>query len=422
MAVGMLSGCGAPKEEAKTGTDGGQTEISFSTWLNKDEDTPVVEGFMKENPNIKVNTEVMDGTKYPDLLQPRLMSGDAPDVMLIMSEMYDKYILEDWLMDISDLPVAETMKANKNINDIFAKDGKFYAVPITGGYSVHPIYYNKKIFDNLGLSVPQTKEEFYQACETIKAAGIDPITFGAADSWTVGSLCNPMANAAQYKYGVKYDEKLVDGSLKYSEIYGDTFKFLEDMVQKGYIGKNALTMKYEQSMQYFADGKAAMVAQGLWVPDLPEIVAADPAVFELGTFVNPLLATADNGKVRVKVSPDRILVISKTAKNQEACKKFVEYFTKDAVMEEYLNRQNLDTMFTQLKLEKPAVFENFYNTLKDETKYELISGSETYTMPKAVSSAVGESYQNLLSGSSAEKELNRLDQIFEENRDKVVKK
>ena len=48
------------------------------------------------------------------------------------------------------------------------------------------ILYNKKIYADLGLSVPTTWAEFAANNEAIKAAGIAPVgaTFGADSTWT----------------------------------------------------------------------------------------------------------------------------------------------------------------------------------------------------------------------------------------------
>ena len=418
LTFGVLSGCGT--KSAKT--EDGKLVIDFCTHLNNNENTPEIEGFMKENPDIVVKTEILEGSKFSELLQPRIMSNDEPDVIMISQEMFKNYIGGGWLEDLSDLPIAEQMKKQENITSIFAKDGKYYGVPVSGGYSVHPMYYNKKIFDKLNITPPKTEEEFYSVCEAIKQSGVEPVVCGGADAWTIGSLCNPMITSEALTHGDDYESQIVDGKLKYSDFSKNTLDFLKKLVDNGYIGKSALTMKYEQSVQYFADGKAAMIAQGLWVPELPQITEADPETLELGTFMNPVLARDGEGKVRVDVAPDRILIISKNAANKEACKKFVEYFTRDDVLTEYLNRQNLDTMFTHLELKKSEVLQDFYKDLLDPENTSMLSIKYEYNMPKAVSSATLDAFQNILAGAGADDELAKIDAAFDNNRDKAEKR
>ena len=61
-------------------------------------------------------------------------------------------------------------------------DGKIYAVPIN---NVQPVffYYNKQLFDQYGVSVPQTWDDLLAAVKTFKDAGVAPIALGGASKW-----------------------------------------------------------------------------------------------------------------------------------------------------------------------------------------------------------------------------------------------
>ena len=62
------------------------------------------------------------------------------------------------------------------------------------------LLYNKKVYEDLGLSVPTTWDEFAANNEAIKAAGIAPVgqTYGGSDTWTsqlfvLADNCNVLA-------------------------------------------------------------------------------------------------------------------------------------------------------------------------------------------------------------------------------------
>ena len=64
--------------------------------------------------------------------------------------------------------------------------GKQWGIPYT--YYQWGVYYRKDIFNNLGISVPKTWDEFVKACETIKASGVTPITIGSKYLWTTAGV------------------------------------------------------------------------------------------------------------------------------------------------------------------------------------------------------------------------------------------
>lgn len=50
-----------------------------------------------------------------------------------------------------------------------------------GVFSMTGMYYNKKIFNDLGIQIPQTKDELIAAAKKIQAAGITPFVFPDKD-------------------------------------------------------------------------------------------------------------------------------------------------------------------------------------------------------------------------------------------------
>ena len=44
-------------------------------------------------------------------------------------------------------------------------------------------FYNKDIFNELGLEVPETWDQFIEVLDKIKASGMDPIAEGNQDKW-----------------------------------------------------------------------------------------------------------------------------------------------------------------------------------------------------------------------------------------------
>ena len=142
------------QKKDESGAETQQTEIKLvyayqnPQWNSAIEST--VRSFEEEYPNIKVNYEVNYEDKvYEDILIRKIARNELGDIVQLKTP--GTYASSDTLGEISE-DVAELVKSSYEI------DGKVYgvgAVEATSG-----IIYNKKIFENYGLEVPQTYAEF----------------------------------------------------------------------------------------------------------------------------------------------------------------------------------------------------------------------------------------------------------------------
>ncbi len=69
-------------------------------------------------------------------------------------------------------------------------DGKYYGVPLNV-HRINSLFYNKKLFKELGLKEPSstmTLEEFNTLCEAIKKKGKIPLALGNVNNWTLQEL------------------------------------------------------------------------------------------------------------------------------------------------------------------------------------------------------------------------------------------
>jgi multiple sugar transport system substrate-binding protein len=85
--------------------------------------------------------------------------------------------------DISDV-WADAIKSGDVSADLqkqFQVGGKTYGIP--NGVSFWPMFYNKKLFAQYGLSVPETWADFMNICDTLKAKGITPLTASVDGAW-----------------------------------------------------------------------------------------------------------------------------------------------------------------------------------------------------------------------------------------------
>ena len=180
-----------PRLEAATAKDG--TGSSISGELLIWEHTPqfeaplkaVIEGFNAKYPEVKIEYQIKTSDQYYNLLATTIQAGEAPDLFWTngaATSNLESYVNQNVVMDITDK--VDLSLFNDTTKEIVTINGRYYASP-TAEVGGRAVFYNKDIFQNLGLSVPKTFSEFEASLETIKKAGKIPISFSGSDPWAV---------------------------------------------------------------------------------------------------------------------------------------------------------------------------------------------------------------------------------------------
>ena len=172
-----------------------KTTINFWTWRPEDVETydKLIAIFEKANPGIKIVQTAHKSTDYNTILSAALSGGSGPDVF--QSRAYGG--LETFAQSGFLEPVEKWVPEVKNFDKgplrgaTSIKDGKIYGVPFASQTLF--VFYNKALYKELGLSVPETWEQFIGNLQAMKKAGIQPLANGGKDGWTLevmmGSIC-----------------------------------------------------------------------------------------------------------------------------------------------------------------------------------------------------------------------------------------
>src|SRR5262249_2828199 len=138
-----------------------------------------------------------------------------------------------------------------------SQSGQVFGVP-TGTALGGGVLYNKKIFAQLGLSVPKTWAEFEANNDKIKAAGIAPVLQTYGDTWTSQLfVLADFYNVAQASptFAADYTGNKAKYATTPAAMAG--FNYLEEGFTKGWYEKDFGTTKFEQGLKLLADGKGA---------------------------------------------------------------------------------------------------------------------------------------------------------------------
>ena len=221
----------------------------------------------KAETGIEVVFEPVVNSDYEKILRLQLENGIAPDLIYLSPDggrvlRPESLYRQGYLVELNEIvPEIYTAFNASELQTWQTADEQVYGLPI---YAVsHGVYYNTKIFADLGLTPPQTWEEFLQTAQTIKDAGIIPIangTYETTDPQRIGDYYF-LSLAPTYIGGPEGRKMFQDGERCFNDpSVVEIYQAIQDLVP--YMADDLETLSYTESVQRFYDGRAAMYFSG----------------------------------------------------------------------------------------------------------------------------------------------------------------
>jgi raffinose/stachyose/melibiose transport system substrate-binding protein len=257
-----LAGCGSTGS-----TTDGTTEITLSM-QNPDVETAdpatwaIVEAFENDNPDITVTVSGEAVSEHLQKLSIAAQSDTLPDIFWVYKstaeEMQEAGLLLDLAPVLDEIGLSESFPESTVAN--FSAGDVIYGVPYQG--LLTGLWVNQKILADNGIEQPETFDELVSAAETLSEKGITTISDGAnQSSFSVWSFLTMLD-----RFGF---EERVDGLLDGSESYiNDDFlrlyEHIDELRLAGAFPSNVSTQTYQQAVDQFLNGEAAMLDAGVW--------------------------------------------------------------------------------------------------------------------------------------------------------------
>ena len=287
----------------------------------------VVAAFEAANPDINIEIETRPGGAEGDnIIKTRLATGVMADVFLYNSgSLFQAINPQQFLVDLTNEPWQADVQASfKQV--VTAPDGTVRGVPY-GAAMGGGIYYNKPIYEELGLSVPTTWDEFMANNEKIKAAGKVPVIQTYRDTWTSQLFVLADYFNVQAK-DPSFASRYTAGEAKFATdpaaLRG--FEKLQAVFEAGYLNEDFGAAGYEDGVRMIATGEGAhypmlTFATGAIAETYPDNVG------DVGFFAQPGDDAALNG---LTVWMPGALYIPQSTANLEAAKKFAAFVASPA--------------------------------------------------------------------------------------------
>jgi len=143
----------------------------------------------------------------------------------------------------------------------FIFDGKLYGLPIY--ISTAQLYVNEELLANAGVSAPETWDDLVAAIAALEDEGVIPIALGAKDRWPA-MFWSAILDIRMAGVDAMNDALSKEGPFNTPEFVAAAEKF-EELIDMGAFGSNYLGTSYDDAVNLFLTGKAAMIFMGAWV-------------------------------------------------------------------------------------------------------------------------------------------------------------
>lgn len=350
MLMTLLAACGSPKNEsaanAGNGNSGeaGESSVTLDIAMHvanvKDQEPAmykVIEAFQAKYPEIKVHLTGADTNDHIKKMKIQAQTGEMPDIFWMLPAPAKELNQAGLLLDLSEmvkntpeLAAIDPMML-KNYEDGSKLFGLPYQSLVTG------LWYNKALFEQYNVKVPETYEELTEAAKVFKANNVVTIAQGAKDNYSIWAFLGMFT-----RYG--YFDK-IDGILAGEEKFNnpDFLRFFEKIAELQKLGafpENVTTMSYFQAVEMFTSGKAAMLDAGAWETGKLE---ASPIAGDVGFSWGPTFSDGAGNQKIAMISASAPLVAGAKVKEDpakyDAVQKFFAFYYSQEGMQIMVDNQ-----------------------------------------------------------------------------------
>lgn len=280
-------------------------------------DEMFVQLFNEQNPETPLDHSVVQHEDFKQAIRAYLVADPAPDVMTWFAGNRARFFIDRGLiLDISDVWAEEGWNEDypKGFRAMSSVDDKQYFVP--NSWYWWAIFYRKSIFEENGITPPETWDDLLAACDTLNGAGIIPITIGTKFRWTAAAwfdYINMRVNGPEFHLNLmlgkeSYDDPRVKAVFeKWNELFEHNC-FIED----------AAAYSWQEAIDPLNQGDAAMYLMGQFIMDsVAEDVQDDMDFFQF-PIIDPSVPIGED-------APTDGYFMSVNAQNAEGGKEFLKF-------------------------------------------------------------------------------------------------
>lgn len=265
-----------------TGAVFAQDDVTLTVWDNftRPAEQEMIDTLNAEfeaaHPGVTIVRESYETSDLTNLLPLSLSETSGPDVAMINQGIanmgalvqaglllpLDSYAEQyGWLERY-----GEGLHRRNRFTDGAAQFGEGSLYGMSNTAEVVGVYYHKGVFDELGLSIPTTLEEFESLSQTLIDAGITPIAFGSLDGWPAIHEYGAIENAFTTLEDLDSLIFRFEGGTFDNEANLQAAEKLVDWANRGFFSEGYEGMDYDNATTgAFINQDAAMWITGSWM-------------------------------------------------------------------------------------------------------------------------------------------------------------
>jgi len=256
----VLAGCAGGGGESESS---GAVTLTWFSGAGVEANTTTMEAlakaFHEKNPDITIKVDASGPSGSPDIdntIKTKLATGAMPDMFWYNSgSLLSALNPDETMLDISGEDFLDNLDPGF-IKSVSTEKGVF-GVP-TQSAGGGGIFYNIPIYEELGLEIPKTWDEFLANAQTIKDAGYAPVEMTFGDAWT--SQIVTLADfynvyASDPDWGTKWTANEVN--FTDDPVAQQSFTKLQDLYDAGFLNEDFASAKLDDGLKAIATGTAA---------------------------------------------------------------------------------------------------------------------------------------------------------------------
>jgi len=253
-----LAGCSTSPGGGGGGDGDGPVELSI--YIDSAESTvtqfdALVEAYAEVAPDVTITTETHPpGGEGDNLVKTRLATGEMNDLFYYNSgSLLQALNPDDTLVDLSEEEWADSLL--DDFVSAVSTDQGLYGAPSAASFAGAMIY-SKPAYEELGLEIPRSWDDFMANNAEIEAAGLDPIAQTYGDTWTsqlwvLGDFFNVLAEDPEWA------EQYTANETKYVDEPALTgFENQQEVADAGYFNEDFASATYEDGVRMLVEGTA----------------------------------------------------------------------------------------------------------------------------------------------------------------------
>lgn len=339
--AGLLGACATGSDDSSSGGASSTTLTLQSSLSDADPKaalTKVVQGYTKSKTTL--NTIAIE--TFRAQLPTYLNSGNPPDVLTwYAGSVARDYASKGFLLDVSDLWTGSGACASFSpaLKDLSTAGGKQIFVPTS--YYWWGLFYRKSAFQEWGVQVPTTWDQFIQVCKTIKSKGVAPLTMGTGSTPWVASgwfdYLNLRINGAQFHRDLLAGKHPFDGP-EVKAVMDHYKQLLEFIDPKG------RSYSWQDAVTPLASKKAGMYLVGAFVTSaVPSDVGDDLDFFRV-PIIDPSVPVAEE-------APTDGFFASAKSKNPQGAKDLLSYLASPTAQQQFITLSKSSNLPTSTKVD-----------------------------------------------------------------------